>query len=46
LPTARYDRAGLAGQFPGLRVVRTLREEHHTPWDAVQPFTWLLLARA
>lgn len=45
LPTARYDAAELADQFPGLRVVQRRREEHRTPWDSVQPFTWLLLAR-
>jgi len=45
LPTAGYDPDALAGQFPNLRVVRQLREEHRTPWNAVQPFTWLLLTR-
>lgn len=45
LPTARYGAEELAAQFPGLRVVEQRREEHHTPWDSVQPFTWLLLAR-
>lgn len=45
LPTARYGAEELAAQFPGLRVVEQRREEHHTPWDSVQPFTWLLLGR-
>jgi SAM-dependent methyltransferase len=43
LPTARYDAEALARQFPALRVVEQRREEHHTPWGSVQPFTWLLL---
>jgi hypothetical protein len=43
LPVARYSPAALAEQFPGFDVVDVQREEHHTPWDAVQPFTWLLL---
>ncbi|MFL6115216.1 MAG: class I SAM-dependent methyltransferase [Catenulispora sp.] len=45
LPTARYEPDELAEQFPNLRIVRQHREEHHTPWDALQPFTWLLLTR-
>lgn len=45
LPVARYAPAELAEQFPGWRVVRTDRENHQTPGGAVQPFTWLLLAR-
>lgn len=45
LPTARYGAGELAAQFPGMRVVEERREEHHTPWDSVQPFTWLLLTR-
>jgi 2-polyprenyl-3-methyl-5-hydroxy-6-metoxy-1,4-benzoquinol methylase len=46
LPVARYTPSDLAAQFSGLRVVEVQREEHHTPWDTVQPFTWLLLSRA
>lgn len=45
LPTARYDADALAEEFPGWDVVDVRREEHRTPWDAVQPFTWLLLRR-
>lgn len=45
LPTARYDVDALAAEFSGWEVVDAQREEHHTPWDAVQPFTWLLLRR-
>lgn len=44
LPTARYSAPGLAGEFgDGFEVVGQRREEHRTPWDAVQPFTWLAL---
>jgi SAM-dependent methyltransferase len=46
LPTARYTAGELAAQFPGLRVLTTDRELHHTPAGRVQPFTWLLLADA
>jgi hypothetical protein len=45
LPTARYDADSLAAEFPGWTVIDARREEHLTPWDAVQPFTWLLLRR-
>jgi len=45
LPTARYDADSLAAEFSGWEVVDGRREEHHTPWGAVQPFTWLLLRR-
>jgi trans-aconitate methyltransferase len=44
-PVARYSPRVLAAEFPFLRLVRAVREEHHTPGGAVQPFTWLLLAR-
>ncbi|GAA2541442.1 class I SAM-dependent methyltransferase [Pseudonocardia hydrocarbonoxydans] len=44
LPTARYSAAALAAEFgAGFEVVAQRREEHRTPWDAVQPFTWLAL---
>lgn len=46
LPTARYSAAGLAAELgDGFEVVARRREEHRTPWDAVQPFTWLALRR-
>jgi len=45
LPTARYNAEALAAQFPEWEVVDTRREEHRTPWDEVQPFTWLLLQK-
>ncbi|OHV31821.1 MULTISPECIES: class I SAM-dependent methyltransferase [Pseudofrankia] len=44
LPTARYSTDELAAQFPDLHVVRTSREQHHTPNGRTQPFTWLTLA--
>ena len=45
LPVARYTPADLSAQFPGLRVMRVEREEHRTPWGAIQPFTWVILCR-
>ncbi|MBW0116167.1 class I SAM-dependent methyltransferase [Pseudonocardia sp. KRD-169] len=50
LPTARYSPEALAAELgagpgSGLRVVAQRREEHRTPWGAVQPFTWLALRR-
>lgn len=46
LPTARYDPVGLAAAFGGqFEVVHDEREEHVTPWGAVQPFTWVVLRR-
>jgi trans-aconitate methyltransferase len=46
LPTARYDAVSLAAEFPTWTVRAERREEHRTPWDSVQAFTWLLLERA
>jgi hypothetical protein len=43
LPVVRYAPRELAEQFPGFELLDSTREEHHTPWDSVQPFTWLLL---
>jgi hypothetical protein len=50
LPVSRYDPGRLTD---ALRVasdldwelLRTAREEHHTPAGAVQPFTWVVLRR-
>lgn len=51
LPTCRYSPAGLVaaltdsphgGEF---EVLTQRREEHHTPWGAIQPFTWVGLRR-
>lgn len=47
LPVARYTPEGLAEALgEGFTPVATRRAEHHTPWDAVQPFTWVVLRRA
>ena len=44
LATARYDAHGLARAFGELfRLEHSEREEHVTPWGAVQPFTWVVL---
>ncbi|PWU47909.1 SAM-dependent methyltransferase [Micromonospora globispora] len=44
LPVARYSPQQLAEQFPRFTVVRAQREDHRTPGEVIQPFTWLLLA--
>jgi trans-aconitate methyltransferase len=43
LPTARYAEQDLAAEFAGLRLMRSLRREHHTPQGTMQPFSWVLL---
>lgn len=46
LATARYDVPELAAQLgPAFELVHSEREEHRTPGDAVQPFTWVVLRR-
>ena len=46
LPTARYDAPALAlALAPGFVLEHHEREEHVTPWGAVQPFTWAVLRR-
>lgn len=46
LPTQRYDAASLAAEFGEVfALVNSERIEHHTPWDTVQPFTWVVLRR-
>jgi 2-polyprenyl-3-methyl-5-hydroxy-6-metoxy-1,4-benzoquinol methylase len=45
LLVARYSPGRLAAEFAGFEVVDAVREEHRTPWAAVQPFTWLLMRR-
>jgi SAM-dependent methyltransferase len=43
LDVMRYDPIGLHGEFgDDFRVVRSEREEHRTPWGAVQLFTYCL----
>ncbi|HVX23410.1 MAG TPA: class I SAM-dependent methyltransferase [Acidimicrobiales bacterium] len=47
LPTARYDADDLARLFaPAFVLEHHHREEHVTPWGAVQPFSWVVLRRA
>ena len=44
LPTVRYTAAGLAAVFgPDFELTHHERVEHHTPWNTVQPFTWVVL---
>lgn len=46
LPVRRYGPDDLAAVFgDGFETVAVRREEHHTPWGAVQPFTWVALRR-
>ncbi|MDD7941029.1 class I SAM-dependent methyltransferase [Actinomycetospora lutea] len=47
LRVRRYDADTLAAQFaPGFVPVLARAQSHHTPWGAVQPFTWLALRRS
>lgn len=47
LPTARYEAADLAAVFAdGFDLEHAEREEHRTPWDSVQSFTWVVLRRS
>jgi SAM-dependent methyltransferase len=44
LPTRRYSAQSLAEVFgTDFTLVHSERIEHHTPWDTVQPFTWVVL---
>jgi trans-aconitate methyltransferase len=46
LPVRRYSPAELAAEFAPDFVSRIADDEHHhTPWGAVQHFTWLVLQR-
>jgi trans-aconitate methyltransferase len=46
LPVARYGSAELAAAFaPHFAAQMADDEQHHTPWGAVQHFTWLVLQR-
>jgi 2-polyprenyl-3-methyl-5-hydroxy-6-metoxy-1,4-benzoquinol methylase len=46
LPTVRYSPGALASAVGhDFVAVAAEREEHHTPWGAVQPFTWVTLKR-
>jgi SAM-dependent methyltransferase len=47
LPVARYDGDQLTAAFDGsFRTLATRREQHHTPGNSIQPFTWITLERA
>ncbi len=44
LPVQRYDADGLAGTFgDAFELLEQRREEHHTPRDAIQVFTWVAM---
>jgi SAM-dependent methyltransferase len=46
LPVRRYDAAALAAEFgPGFERLTDSREQHRTPFDTTQNFTYLLLRR-
>jgi hypothetical protein len=46
LPVRRWSADGLALELgPECRLVESLREDHRTPWGAVQPFTWARFER-
>jgi hypothetical protein len=50
LPVSRYDPGRLTAILQAAsdldwELLRTAREEHHTPAGAVQPFTWVVLRR-
>jgi SAM-dependent methyltransferase len=46
LPVVRYDADALVAELgDGFTRVDARRAEHHTPWDSVQPFTWVVLRR-
>lgn len=47
LPVARYDPGDLAHALgPTFTVVDAAREEHRTPWGAVQSFSWVVARRS
>ncbi|MCL8026053.1 class I SAM-dependent methyltransferase [Nocardioides bruguierae] len=46
LPVQRWSSSSLAEAFgSAFDLEHTEQAEHHTPWDAVQPFTWVVLRR-
>ena len=46
LPTMRYGPAQLAAEFAAaFDLAGSATEQHHTPWGAMQPFTWVVLRR-
>ncbi len=47
LPVLRYGPTELAAEFaPAFTMISSADEHHHTPWGAVQHFTWLVLLRS
>jgi len=46
LAVQRWSPDDLAREFPGFEMIETGREEHSTPWGAVQPFGWTRFKRA
>lgn len=47
LPVRRYAADALASEFgEGFARLDSRRAEHHTPTDAIQPFTWVVLRRS
>ncbi len=46
LPVHRWSADALAAELgPEFRLIESVREDHRTPWDAVQPFTWARFER-
>jgi hypothetical protein len=46
LPVHRWSADALARELgPDFRLIESLREDHRTPWGAVQPFTWARFER-
>lgn len=46
LPVQRWSAEALADELgPELRLLESVREDHRTPWDAIQPFTWARFER-
>ncbi len=47
LPVQRWSAEALAAELgQGFELIESEREEHRTPWGAVQPFTWTSFRRA
>jgi trans-aconitate methyltransferase len=47
LPVRRWAAEALAAELgSGFELIEDAREEHHTPWGSVQPFTWTTFRRA
>lgn len=47
LPVRRWSADGLAAELGSdFRLIESVREDHRTPWGAIQPFTWARFERA